>query len=236
MTREKQWKWCNSRATAGLLITIGILNTIVASMISLDRILLDETGRELEKYVKLPMAALFYFIFVFVSLRSCGCRVADRRGRALLHVWGVTIICGQVLYLLCADFFEVLMTMSEEVLEHKGDGAILYRNFYNSSHGFKYIGMYVMFLAALLLSTFIVRKIWFLLLGVVLAGMYWYAFRQMDMYTTVILGKSVGIVWTSVLYHGVQTGGFLILGIYLFLQSICDNNRYRRTQNDYSYN
>lgn len=228
MTETKIRKWCNAEGVAGFLCAIGITNTIVATIIAADRLFTTEKGRELEAYAKLPLVFIFYILFLITSHKGSGCRKADRKGHALLHIWAWIVMIAQLLYLLVATFYDAFVEKSEEMILELNSGPALFRDFYNASHGYKYLLMYALFMLGLIISRLLVRRIWIILLGFAFSYVYYYSFTKLAMYTAVIGDKSVGIVWTAVLYHGMQTCGFLCLGVYLLIKTRIDRNRYRK--------
>lgn len=89
--------------------------------------------------------------------------------------------------------------------------------FYNGTHGFKYIGMFIAILLGIIVTGILLRNKGMAIASGILALLFMISFCLLNMWTLSLsfLNINLGIVWTSVLFHSLQTFGLLILGIFI---------------------
>ncbi|WP_408071717.1 hypothetical protein [Butyrivibrio sp. JL13D10] len=133
----------------------------------------------------------------------------------LLELWGVILVGVRAIYeissLVYRQFILQLTTVSflSPTLNHK------FTEIYNTTHGFKYISM----LTALLLGAFITgiflhdRKL--KAAALILISLFMLSIVLIGMQTITIGSYSIGIVWSSLIFHLTETLGLVSLGIYL---------------------
>ena len=86
---------------------------------------------------------------------------------------------------------------------------------YNSTHGFKYLALLVAVLLGMVITAILLEDRRLLIFVVVAAGVFLLAFSLFDMTKINVFGKSIGVVWTSVIFHALQTVGMVSFAIYL---------------------
>lgn len=134
----------------------------------------------------------------------------------LLQIWAVILVGARLVYELCAGFYRqfisaltLLSILSADVI---GDGFIA---IYNGSHGFKYLGMFVALLLGVMMTGIFLDDMPLKIASFILACLFLLFFGVMQMNTVNIFGQSIGIVWTSVIFHLTDTLGIVILAIYM---------------------
>ncbi len=97
----------------------------------------------------------------------------------------------------------------------QGLGWTSYVTIYNNTHGFKYMGMLLAILIGVIMTGIFLKDK--LLKGVTLActALFLITFSLFQMQTIEFFGKSIGIAWTSVIFHFVETMGLIALALYL---------------------
>ncbi len=136
--------------------------------------------------------------------------------RKLLEIWFVILVGVQLLYEAFSEVYRhFTLGFLDMISRRSGIGGEDYTSLYNLTHSFKYQGI----LIALLLGAF-VTAIFLndrtLKLAVALAGaVFLLSSTGMEMATVSVMGHSVGIVWSSLVYHLIDTLGLAALAIYL---------------------
>lgn len=134
----------------------------------------------------------------------------------LLEIWAVIFIVSRIIYdvssLIYQKFVEVLSYM---LYLTQGLGWDSYITIYNSTHGFKYMGMLLAILIGFMMTGIFLDDR--LLMGItfLFSVLFLLAFGVFQMQTVEVLGKSIGIAWTSVIFHILETVGLIALALYL---------------------
>ena len=136
--------------------------------------------------------------------------------RRLLEIWAVILIGTQFVYDITSIVYRnfVFQLFGAFLMAGAiGNGA--FESIYNNTHGFKYLGMLIaIFLGIMMTGIFLNDK---LLKGaaVVLTLLFLFSFSVSQMSTLSIFSRSIGIVWTSLIFHITDTVGLLIMAVYL---------------------
>ncbi len=135
--------------------------------------------------------------------------------RKLLELWTVIFIGPQLIHIVSGSIYRRL---TGELLAYLPDGsgeASLFIAMYNSSHGFKYAVMLTALLMGVIVTgIFLDDRILRGAAGAV-AAVFLLAFALVRMQTLSVFGRSIGIVWTSVIFHLAETAGLIALALYL---------------------
>lgn len=134
--------------------------------------------------------------------------------KRLLEIWGVILVVVRMVYDVCSlvyrRFIADLFDYSSDAVSNEDFIAI-----YNNTHGFKYIGLFIaLLLGALMTGIFLNDKL-IKVTTVVIMAFFLLSFVLFEMQTITIGGYRIGIVWTSVIFHLIETLGLIILGLYL---------------------
>ena len=136
--------------------------------------------------------------------------------RKLLLIWLAILVGAQSMYDLSAEIYRRFVTgLARAFIDATGSTGSAYASFYNLSHGFKYQGMLIaLLLGAAMTGIFLADRI--LIAAVVLvAGLFMISAAGMEMYTLPVMGRAYGIVWSSVIFHFMETIGLIAVACYL---------------------
>lgn len=140
----------------------------------------------------------------------------------LLELWGAILIGVRMVYDVCGlvyrKFIMDLMSMSSAAtgaVQSASIGRGSFVTIYNNTHGFKYVGLLVAILLGILMTGIFLNDRLLKFITMILMAFFLLSFVLLGMQTFNFGGYSVGIVWTSVIFHLVETLGLLTLGIYL---------------------
>lgn len=136
--------------------------------------------------------------------------------RSLLELWAVIFTGAELLYCFTSMMYRKFAALMMLALFN---GSILsgsiFVMLYNMTHGFKYLEI----LSSILLGVFITgiflqdRILKFTSLSILL--LFLLSFGMFEMQTVNIMGRDLGLVWTSVIYHISETAGLFLLSFYL---------------------
>lgn len=177
----------------------------------------------------------FRFIFVIVVYSVCLYRMhrispENSLERKLMAIWGVILIPIQLINDLCAMLYTRTLEMVQAVMLLSGldaDGSI-YAMIYDTSHGFKYICIFLSILLGIVITGEMLEKRKLLVFSLVVAILFMLAFTLFKMETVAFdtLSKlSVGINWTSIIFHLLTTVGLFFVGLYLLKVINSDNKK-----------
>ncbi|MCR4834750.1 MAG: hypothetical protein K5900_14410 [Butyrivibrio sp.] len=131
----------------------------------------------------------------------------------LLQVWGFILIGVSFLQEMGGAMYQRFVAMlSLSVLESSSDDFV---NIYNGTHGFKYMGMITAIIIAIFVTGVFIRDRKLKIAAMALILIFILAFALLQMHTITLAGRTIGIVWTSVIYHTLDTIGIMILAFYL---------------------
>ncbi|MBR4544044.1 MAG: hypothetical protein IKO53_07525 [Lachnospiraceae bacterium] len=134
--------------------------------------------------------------------------------RKMLQVWGVILVAANLLQEFCSRMYQNVMDQMQNY--YIGDSMVSNEavSLYNSTHGFKYIGM----ITALIIGFFVTgvflndRKL--MVLSALMMIAFALAFGMFQMFTLKFADRSIGIVWTGVIYHLTNTVVLFIFSQY----------------------
>lgn len=134
--------------------------------------------------------------------------------RKMLQVWGVILVAANLLQEFCSRMYQNVI----DQLQSYYIGESMVSNeavaMYNSTHGFKYIGM----ITALIIGFFVTgvflndRKL--MILSAVMMVAFAIAFGMLQMFTLKFADRSIGIVWTGVIYYLNNTVVLFLFSLY----------------------
>lgn len=134
----------------------------------------------------------------------------------LLMVWAVILLGIQFVYEITSvaykNFIAQLMgTVPPDNAEAYGT----FVSMYNSSHGFKYVGMLIAITIGIVTTGIFLKDRFLVATAGVLMLVFLVAFLWVEQTTLTISNRTISVVWTSVIFHVIQTGGLMIMAIYL---------------------
>lgn len=133
----------------------------------------------------------------------------------LLELWGAILIAVRMVYDICSLVYRRFIT---DLIDYSGSVSSSGEEFvslYNNTHGFKYIGLLIALLLGSLMTGIFLNDKMIKVITLILLTFFLLSFVLLGMHTVTVAGYSVGIVWTSVIFHLVETVGLFILGLYL---------------------
>ena len=132
----------------------------------------------------------------------------------LIELWGAILVGIRMVYDICSliyrRFILDLIDLSEESANSEEFIAI-----YNNTHGFKYIGLLVALLIGVLMTGIFLNDRLLKLVSLIIMTFFLLSFVLLGMHTFTVGGYSIGIVWTSVIFHLFETVGLLLVGVHL---------------------
>lgn len=134
----------------------------------------------------------------------------------LLEVWASILIGIQILYDVTSKSYQDFISQMYALIDFSDVNiASAFVSAYNNSHGFKYIGMYVAISLGIFVTGIFLRDVFLKVVAFIVLALFVLSFEVMQMNTIFFMDRSVGIVWTSVIYHFIQTVGLFVFSIYL---------------------
>lgn len=135
---------------------------------------------------------------------------------ALLEIWASILIFIQVMSVVSSYQYKRFVSdlyrlIPMDTFEHAVDFSIIY----NYTHGFKYIGMFAALIIGIFVSAVFLKDRFLKLVSVIITAVFILAFCAFQMITFDTEIKIISIVWTSVIYHGLETVGLILFSIYL---------------------
>ena len=86
---------------------------------------------------------------------------------------------------------------------------------YNTTHGFKYIAMMCAILLGVMITAIILHDRALKIASLIITCIFLGSFAFLDMQKMNLFGQHIGIVWTSVIFHVIETVGLVVVAIYL---------------------
>ena len=139
--------------------------------------------------------------------------------RKLLFIWGIILVPIQAMFELSSlAYRNVLNWMNLFLTTESGEAAeAQYAWLYNSTHGFKYMSMFLAILIGIVVTGTILENKKLIVISAILAGLFMIAFIAVSMFTVSLgsLNLEIGINLTGAIFHGLQTVGLFVLGMYI---------------------
>lgn len=131
----------------------------------------------------------------------------------LLELWGAILVAVRMVYDICSlvyrRFIADLIDYSKSISNED------FITIYNNTHGFKYIGLLIALLLGSLMTGIFLNDKLIKVITMILMAFFLLSFVLLEMQTITLGGYRIGIVWTSVIFHLIETMGLIILGFYL---------------------
>lgn len=182
-------------------------------------------------------AAIFYFAIRKINRLFLVIPEEDRRGMAalqedvfggkksaltaevtkkLLQIWFAILVGAQFMYEISSEIYRrFAMDLEKAVGYAEGASSTNYVYFYNLTHGFKYQGMLIALLLGVVMTAIFLNDRMLKIMVPVIAVFFLVSTAGLDMATVSIMGHSIGVVWSSVFFHVVDTAGLVALAWYL---------------------
>jgi len=135
---------------------------------------------------------------------------------SLLELWAVIFTGGELLYCFTSMMYRKFTALMMLALFN---GSTLSGNIfvmlYNMSHGFKYIEILSSILLGVFITGIFLKDRMLKLSSLSILFLFLLSFGLFEMQTVNIMGRDIGLVWSSVIYHFSETLGLLLLSLYL---------------------
>ena len=134
----------------------------------------------------------------------------------LLEIWASIMMFIQVMSIVSSYQYKRFVSVLYEIIPMDSyESAVDFSAIYNLTHGFKYIGMFAALIIGIFTTAVFLKDRFLKILAVALTLVFLMAFTAFQMITVDMEIKIISIVWTSVIYHGLETIGLLLFSLYL---------------------
>jgi hypothetical protein len=134
----------------------------------------------------------------------------------LLQLWAVIFVGAELIY----DFTSIMYRRFIAVLMDAlatgtglSDGTFVL--LYNMTHGFKYLEILTAILLGVVMTGIFLNDRFLKLSSMAILLVFLISFASIQMQTVYLMGREIGIVWTSMIYHITETIGLFLLSLYL---------------------
>lgn len=134
----------------------------------------------------------------------------------LLQLWAVIFVGAELIYDFSSVMYRQFISILMEALSSGTgltDGSFVM--LYNMTHGFKYLEILSAILLGVVMTGIFLNDKFLKLLSVAIIALFLLAFGVFNMQTVSLMGREIGIVWTSIIYHATETLGLALFSFYL---------------------
>jgi hypothetical protein len=134
----------------------------------------------------------------------------------LLQLWAVIFVGAELIYVFTSMMYRRFIGMLMDALslgEGMTDGTFVM--LYNMTHGFKYLEILSAILLGVVMTGIFLNDRFLKMASLVILAVFLVSFAALQMQTVYLMGREVGIVWTSIIYHATETIGLFLLSLYL---------------------
>jgi len=131
----------------------------------------------------------------------------------LLQIWMAILVGTQMIYDLSSQIYRNVLTQLIAVISADNNQAMI--ALYNSTHGFKYLAMFIAIMLGIMMTGIFLNDQFLKIIALLLSLIFVVSFSFLRMTTVNILNTSIGVVWTSVIFHLIETVGIFVLAFYL---------------------
>ena len=133
---------------------------------------------------------------------------------ALVRLWAFILVGVQLIYDISSWMYRAFINQLLVYALQSGE-YLSFVTVYNYTHTFKYAGMLVAILLGIMATGIFLNDRKLMIFACVIAVLYLISFSLIRMQDITVLGKSVGLVWSSVIYYALETAGILGVSFYL---------------------
>lgn len=134
----------------------------------------------------------------------------------LTSIWAFILIGARVIYeiisWLYTAFIEKLYMVSAV---SSPEAAEMIVSIYNDTHAFKYQGMFIAISIGIFITGVFLKDRFLKIFAVVMSLLFVIASYASNMTSINAMGRTIGVVWTSVIFHIFQTIGLMFIAVYL---------------------
>ncbi len=172
-----------------------------------------------QNYLAFIKLAVVAGIYAYCLIRMTKLYFHSPYVRKLLFIWGIILIPVQLIYDISTLLYNRMLGMIWLILNatYNVNNDVMYSMFYDSSHGFKYMGMFTAIIIGIIMTGVILERRKLIVISVILMAIFMIVFAAINMKTMSldVLSLNIGINFTALLFHSLMTVGLLVLGIYI---------------------
>lgn len=137
----------------------------------------------------------------------------------LTKIWAAILIGSQLINEATTIAYTQMLKNLAFILDLSDPNIYLaYLSFYNNTHGFKYVGMLVAIVIGIFITGIFLNDKFFVITSAILLSLFLICMLSVGSSTLTLTVGEVGIVWTSVIFHTLETVGLLTMAIYLHIK------------------
>ena len=134
----------------------------------------------------------------------------------LVEIWASIMVFTQIMSMVSNYEYKRFVNDLYAIIPMENyEESVVFSQIYNSTHGFKYIGMFAALIIGIVTTAVFLKDRFLKVIAVIITVFFFLAFSLFQMITFDTQIKIISIVWTSVIYHGMETVGLLLFSIYL---------------------
>lgn len=134
----------------------------------------------------------------------------------LLQLWTAIFIGAEVIYAFSSMMYRrFILVLVNSIFSLSLISANDFTTVYNMTHGFKYLEILIALILGVAVTGIFLNDTLLKISAVAVTVIFLTAFAVFQMQTVTFMGREIGIVWTSIIYHLIETAGLLLLSIYL---------------------
>ncbi|HAK58725.1 MAG TPA: hypothetical protein DCP06_07080 [Lachnospiraceae bacterium] len=134
----------------------------------------------------------------------------------LLEIWAVITVGMRIVHQVTSIMYR---RFAGDLFSLYTSGAIKGKkkliSIYNTTHGFKYLVMMCAILLGVIVTAIYLHDRILKIFSLIVTAVFIYSFAFLDMQKMHMFGHNIGIVWTSVIFHLIETVGLVVFAIYL---------------------
>ncbi len=137
----------------------------------------------------------------------------------LLQLWAVIFVGAELIYVFTSIMYRRFIGMLMDALSTSDgmtDGTFVM--LYNMTHGFKYLEILSAILLGVVITGIFLNDKYLKIASFVILLLFLLSFGALQMQTVYLMGREIGIVWTSIIYHVTETVGLFLLSLYLSIR------------------
>jgi len=134
----------------------------------------------------------------------------------LTSIWSIILVGVGIVYEITSTAYRSFVNQLTGLIDlNDYDAYMSYVAIYNSTHGFKYLGMIIAICIGIFTTGIFLKDKFLEIVAMLYTCCFVVAFLTLNHSTFVLGNLSVGIVWTSVIFHALQSIGLFSVAFYL---------------------
>ena len=207
------------------LVDVGLLNMLEIAFKLLMRYLIPNDTMLLggyEVYIGSLRLLIVIALFIIYLVKVKPLETHSKNVRKMLVLWGVILIPIQMINDVCVMLYARMLELIQHVFIEGNvdpDGQI-FAMIYDSTHGFKYICLFLAILLGIVMTGEILEKRKLMIVSLIAAILFLIAFALLRMDSVNINNITtfeVGLNWASLVFHTLNTIGLIGIGMYIYL-------------------